>query len=577
MKSIRTRFSLLLIALLTGVLLLCNIAVFTQIEHYFRNELERNQRLIAAGNRRGLEYFLSLVNQTGIAVVSDRLIGAALSEPAADRLVMLAARTEVNSQFYHLTSTVTGSDGYYYRSLLFLDGRLPLTPYFTPATLNVERGTINCVYSNELVKDEDWYLATLQKNRSLYVFLSEDQKTLCLARSILNLHFTGPSPNDGIGVMVTRVDISKLEEVFSFSQVTPGTAFYLLSPEDVVLFSSDPASVGRLYDEERTDPGDAIVYSDDVSWNMRLIFQTPYRDIDIAMRPISMSFLLTSLIVIAVAAAIGLLFSGAVTRPIIALSRTMKSITDTRLVKTDALRRKGEDEIAQLYGSFETMIVRTNALIDDVQHRTELQKQAEMKMMQAQINPHFLYNAMDSINWIALTNKQDEIADMVASLAALLRYSISHTDGPSTLGAELENIRHYTALQKVRYQERVSVAVSVEPALYGTKLPPITLQPLVENAIRHGLANAFCAVHIDIAARCEGEMVCVSVTDDGAGCPCDLLNAYLGGEEGKLCVHGGLGIRNVNERLALFCHSEKPLRYRNLPGGRLAAEIRVPR
>ncbi|MDD3410732.1 MAG: sensor histidine kinase [Eubacteriales bacterium] len=578
MKSIRFRFFLWLITLTGCVLLVSNVLQFTQMEHHFRKEIEHSQELIAEGNIRGLEYYLSMIDQTGIAVVSDRLVGTTLSQDPGDTLAMLTARSEVNSQFYHLTSTVTGSDGYYYRSLLFLDERLPLTSSFSAADLNVDRGTINCVYANTLVKDAAWYQETLSRNRSLYIFLSEDKSSLCLAREILNIHYTGVEPNKGIGVMVTRLELSRLSDVFRFTQVTQGTKLFLLSPTGDVLFSNDPSLIGTHFDERNeVDPQHSIVYSAHVNWDMLLMFLTPISDVDEAMRPVTMIFLFTMLGVVVVVLAMGAFFSGTVTHPIVALSRTMQSITDTRMADTEALlHHKGQDEIAQIYQSFGMLIERTNSMIRELEARKEQQKRTEMKMMQAQINPHFLYNAMDSINWIALANHQDDIADMVGSLAALLRYSISSPDSPSTLRAELGNVQHYMALQKVRYGERVSIKVDVPEELLDTLLPPISLQPLVENAIRHGLGDDFSNVNICInGKKCNG-LVQITVSDNGIGCDSKQLNDYLDGIEGKLTVHGGLGIRNVDERLSIFCQSVHALRYRNDPNGILTAVISIP-
>ncbi len=192
----------------------------------------------------------------------------------------------------------------------------------------------------------------------------------------------------------------------------------------------------------------------------------------------------------------------------------------------------------------------------------------EIKMLQAQINPHFLYNALDSVSWLALSKREDAIADIVSSISNLMHYSISQPDALAALGQELDNIREFIRIYQLERSSDITLSVSApEELLSSVRIPKFTLQPLVENAVLHNPDLPSLEIVLDI--RLSSGVFLITVTDDGCGADPEKLNAFLRYEETDLKVSSGFGIRNVNERLQLHYGARTE-------SGHLTATLMIP-
>lgn len=546
--------------------------------------------------------------QSSLTLISDKLTGQLLSleydesplkehnnniPGAKSYLERLSARLDICIQFSHCTSnSIRMENGYGYRSILFLNDDISLASSFEAADLSTDRGYLSNVCRNTLVKDMDWYKRAMELNRSLYIFINEDTDDLCLARKIENLHYAGPNQKNGIGVMVTRLERSQLETFFELSNITDHTQILLLNSLDEVLYyrseeginSTTPPAEELLQTLPNVPENGDLFYQGQqylantrqLSWNLKLIFLTPYADLSVQLSQFHTIYIAASILVLFCVACVVYFVISHDTKPIIALSRTMKELQDTRDVLPVSLAYShNHDEIAQLYSSFDHMISRVNTLIEDIKKKGEDQKRAELKALQAQINPHFIYNAMDNVNWIALRRNQDEIADMVSTIASIMRYGISNPDDTVELKMELENIKNYFSLQRIRYKDRIHLSLDIPENCLLQQIPKFILQPLVENSILHGIADSQDTITITVSAKKEGNLLIIEETDDGKGSDSEKLNRYLNGEDSGLKIKGGFGIRNINERLRLKMKGFGSLSYYNLTNNQLVAQIRI--
>jgi two-component system sensor histidine kinase YesM len=241
--------------------------------------------------------------------------------------------------------------------------------------------------------------------------------------------------------------------------------------------------------------------------------------------------------------------AGTVTKPIVRLAGLMRnaeagSLSKVRLEQRSIARR---DEIGELHREFGTMVGRIDRLIHE-RYRTQLVlKEAEFRSLQAQINPHFLYNTLESINWLAQLRHADEIAGMAQALGAILRASIDRTAALICLREELELLRAYVLIQRMRYGARLRVDVEVPDGCADVAIPKLTLQPLVENAIKYGVERSSRPCRVIVSAVEDGERIRVAVRDNGPGMSDDLVRRLL---RGKIAPRGaGIGIKNIRERL----------------------------
>jgi two-component system sensor histidine kinase YesM len=214
------------------------------------------------------------------------------------------------------------------------------------------------------------------------------------------------------------------------------------------------------------------------------------------------------------------------------------------------------DEITELGMSFNIMIGKIKELLDSKIREQENLKKAELRALQAQINPHFLYNTLDTIIWMAESKKTDQVVEIVSALSSFFRISLSKGMDWITIGEEVERIRSYLIIQKMRYQDILDFKIEVNEAVAENTILKLILQPLVENALYHGIKNKRQGGTIHVRARRRGEdEILLEVEDDGIGFTPEKLaqlRAELDDDSGDIKLESGFGIGNVNKRIRLY-------------------------
>ncbi|ANS74701.1 hypothetical protein AWM70_08950 [Paenibacillus yonginensis] len=215
------------------------------------------------------------------------------------------------------------------------------------------------------------------------------------------------------------------------------------------------------------------------------------------------------------------------------------------------------DEVGQLMISYNRFSDRIQKLTDQVKRNEALKKEADLLALQAQINPHFLYNTLSSVNWLALMNKEYKIAEMVNSLSEFLRFSLNGGGEFCTVRQEIEHAQYYVNIQSIRYPEQFDFEIRVDPVLMDRLMLKLLLQPLIENAILHGVLKKEEKGKIMVEVEKLEQNIRFTVYDNGAGINDDKrseLNALLSDirpEHEIVLQQGSYGLRNVNQRLRL--------------------------
>lgn len=214
------------------------------------------------------------------------------------------------------------------------------------------------------------------------------------------------------------------------------------------------------------------------------------------------------------------------------------------------------DEITELGMSFNIMIGKIKELLDSKIKEQENLKKAELRALQAQINPHFLYNTLDTIIWMAESKKTDQVVQIVTALSNFFRISLSKGRDWITIGEEVERIRSYLTIQKMRYHDILDFKIEVDQDVAENTILKLILQPLVENALYHGIKNKRQGGTISVRARRKSaDEILLEVEDDGIGfTPQKLaqLRAELEDDSGEIKLESGFGIGNVNNRIRLY-------------------------
>lgn len=233
-----------------------------------------------------------------------------------------------------------------------------------------------------------------------------------------------------------------------------------------------------------------------------------------------------------------------------------------------------QDEVSQLNRTFKMMIRRIRELIDENYAKQLIIRETELKALQAQINPHFLYNTLESINWLAKMNKQAKISEMVEALGYLFRSSIGLKDPLITLEKEITIVRNYVIIQKTRFDERLDFRMDVPEHLHDALIPKLTLQPLIENAIRYALEPNIEPCTISITVSEDEQGLDIRVSDNGPGMSAEFIKDL---QMGRVKTRGeGIGLANIAERIQIVFGPEWGTSIESEPGQGTTIHVRIP-
>lgn len=278
-------------------------------------------------------------------------------------------------------------------------------------------------------------------------------------------------------------------------------------------------------------------------------------------------------LVLAAALLISWLLSQLLSRPLRGLASAM------RRFETDADHFAyhpvdGTREVRELSESFGHMVGRIQQLMTAVREEEVNLRKTELKALQAQINPHFLYNTLDSIAWMCEQGRSGDAVKMIHALAKLFRISISRGHELIPVAREIEHAENYLEIQKYRYKNQFTYAFHVDPDCLGYYCNKITLQPIIENAIMHGLDLMVEEGRIDVQVWQEGGDILFCVQDNGVGMSAEQVRAIL---EEDAQDRTGIGIKNVNDRLQIYFGKQYGLRITSEPDAGTRVEIRMPK
>ena len=279
------------------------------------------------------------------------------------------------------------------------------------------------------------------------------------------------------------------------------------------------------------------------------------------------------LLVLVTAVLVGILLSRTFARPAKRLMGAMEAFEqEAENFQFAAVR--GTSEISALSDSFGHMVVRIQKLMEQVRQEEITLRKTELNALQAQINPHFLYNTLDSIAWMCEEDRTKEAVEMVNALARLFRISISRGHELITLEREVEHAKSYLKIQNYRYKNQFTYEFDVEESCLSYLCNKITLQPIIENAIYHGIDRMVDEGCIQIRIEEEENAIRMTVTDNGVGMTKEQCQEILHREAGD---RTGIGIKNVNDRIRIYFGEEYGLHITSELDEGTCVEIRIPK
>lgn len=373
------------------------------------------------------------------------------------------------------------------------------------------------------------------------------------------------------GLMVVMVNSNWLSSVFNglVNNDMKNTAFLDVNKQPVISHgSSDEFNLTYTMFDKMTQSNGLLIndnqkilysYVTNYKTGWKIVTSIPlsqlYRDVEYIKQRIFLALLFAILFLLLISFYISIDFVSSINVIVGGMQRLQNGEDDVQL----ELRRK--DELGFMGETFNTMVKEITTLQSWVIKEKLTRKEAQIKALQSQINPHFLFNTLETINWIAQLNNVPQISNTVTALASLMEASIAREGKCITLREEIGYIDNYILILKQRFEDRLELVKNIDESVLSVNIPRLLIQPLVENAANHGVANIRGKGVVKLDVRREGECVIISVEDNGTGISKDeleIINERLSMDDDEYFGETeknrkrGIGLENVNRRIKLF-------------------------
>lgn len=385
------------------------------------------------------------------------------------------------------------------------------------------------------------------------------------------------------GMIVMNLDDNMLTQLYS-NRDASYSQIYLTDTEGVILSGAGMAEDALLANYQDILQGDSgsvhkngkiINYHKVGRWEYYLVYEIPYSYLFRNCADIIEVLLISMLIVMAIALTVSRKLTGKLYEPINNIVHKMNDVSKGNL-RTRFEGAPIDSDSKKLQEGFNVMMDEIDTLINQIKEEQEQMKRIELNSLQSQIQPHFLYNTLECIHWQAASDGNTEISTMVKALAQYYRICLSQGNDIIPIERELEHIRNYLIIQNMRYGDIIELSIDVPMQYRAVKIPKLTLQPLVENSIYHGIkVREGQKGNIKIFTEQDGKDFYLIVWDNGEGMPKERVD-YLNQQISEFDKDIGYGINNVNKRIELMFGKEYGLTFYQNPEAGIRVKIRLP-
>jgi two-component system sensor histidine kinase YesM len=330
---------------------------------------------------------------------------------------------------------------------------------------------------------------------------------------------------------------------------------------------------GHSYVQYKTTIGKVAIYStiENNGWKIIKTISTDYLYSEI--NRIQKYFILGGIIYSLVIILYILFFSFRYTEPMMRMMSVIKRVEQGDL--TARTEVKTNDEVGQLGDSLNNMIAEMQNLIDKLVREEQEKKEVEMEALHAQINPHFLYNTLNTIKWMAKIQGNQGVSKAITALVKLLRISTNLGRDMISLKEEIDYVMNYIVIQKLRFSKSVNIVYHIDDSCLNLSVPKLILQPIVENSFIYGMEDELHELNIEIRAYMKDNKLFIEVHDDGPGIEAEVLKNILINSMDK-SRFSKVGLNNVNQRIKLYCGNDFGLKIETELGSGTIVTVELP-
>lgn len=443
------------------------------------------------------------------------------------------------------------------RKSILSDGRL---------TLDEEESSFNNIYNNLLKTTPESGATNITLNKSL----NKDKYVLTMTRNVRGRRSFVP-----MGVLGLEIEATALAKLWDITKLKNRALLWIFDENNRIVYHPSEQWLGKEIDEslkqhfisnEGTFNGmweteKMTFYYDKLpETNWTLVAMSPQQKIYEPLAGLNEKVITAIIISLLIALVLSIGFANSIVKPLRKVQKGMKQTEEGDWVKITPL--KGTDEISSVVLSYNMMIDKLANLLKNLtdaelrNHRVSFEKQSiEFQALQAQINPHFLHNTLETMNAYATINNEIEISEMTVALSQMFRYAV-HNLEVVTIEEEIEHVNNFLVIAKHRFQQEVKVQFDIDPRLYNEEIVKLTMQPLVENAIHHGLKKNKDKGELIIRVSKNECLLKVEINDNGSGITPERLEelrrAMKQKDNNQIQHTMGIGLSNVNRRIQLI-------------------------
>ncbi|MDC7227732.1 MAG: sensor histidine kinase [Spirochaetales bacterium] len=546
-------FTLVMVITISSVLIL-GITYFYLAGNIIKENLESVLSEVVKANAGELDNLLGLAMQNSLRIADDPKIQAVLRNDYPEDLAeVYSQELEIDNQLSFIQNYVDDIFGFY---VIGANGMQFKSNFSSPIYENWQNFT--------------WYRRIIYSSNPVWFSPHEGSftvNTIGQPLITLGLKIIDKSSGDILGVILTDIEVETIHEIIS--QGLGGSGHLSL----IGTTGNQEITHSRDTDTLIQSALSASITIDYTGWTLKGFIhpETLEASVTSMFKPI---FILI-LIIAAIDFIAALSFVSRTISPLRDLAGLMKIVQSGNFnVNMDI---QTEDEIGMLSNSFNVMVAKINTLMKDLYEEHEKLRISEMKTLEAQINPHFLYNTLESIIWLARAGQNDAVIRLVFSLTNLLRIGLSRGRTLVTIEEEIEHIKNYLVIQETRFEDEFESVISIPETIMKNKTLKLILQPLVENSIYHGIMQQDDTGTIKISADCSENDIFFRIEDSGPGistAEVEKLNGYLSEMEEE---NVGIGLRSVNQRIKLYFGPDYGVKFKSAPGEGTRVSVHIPR
>lgn len=533
LKNISSQISILYMSISLAIILIFSVVIFYNVSNIFVNDAVKQIKMNLNQSSDYLSLYIEKVKLTS-SLMADN-----------PNLISYLKQNENESNVRKEISTVLEADPYLETIVIVAnDGRV---------ISNEEK--LEMQVSDNMM-EEEWYQHAISDNmpfltgaRMQKLSMDNDKWVISLSREIVD------EQGNNLGVLLIDINYEFITEYISALNLDQDGFVFITDSNQNLVYHNDLTYFIELDKQEELKR-----YMNNTADQSLLSYQVPINNTDWTM--IGVSYLnslgqlrkqlleliaITGVIILAGVTLLGRLLVKRISNPLKELTMAMNDAESFIPAKVNP---DSSDEVKSLVQNYNDMLIRIKDLLEKLSISENERKELEIKVLMGQINPHFLYNTLDTIIWMSEFKENEQVIELTKSLAKFFRLSLSKGNNLIPLSQEIDHLKQYLFIQKQRYGEKLTYDINVSKDLNNYLVPRIILQPIVENSIYHGIKNLDGPGKIIVDARVKNDQLVIEVKDNGVGF--DLVSI----DKTNVAQLSGIGIDNVLQRIKLYCGSE---------------------